>query len=271
MKPSTQRGAWISRDPAARNVTGTLPNLWRQTEPKASAGGALTSAAQEAIQTAESLAHARLLELVEHATARTRAAEAEAERWRAHALATEADARQRGFAAGEQAGLVAGEAAARAAAQATIERLATLGERATVDLRAALDEQRDQLANLALEIARQVIGEAFHAEPALLVNRVGLLLSQIGESAAATVRLHPADAPLVRTQWGALAEANGWHAHKPHFVADPAVEAGGCVIEARAHYLDAQPAALLALVRDAFARHAAAAAARQIAEAGGAA
>ncbi len=244
-----QHGSDGAQDAAAR-----LPHLWR--ESIVPVVEQLSPEARAAIEALEADAARRVAEIEARAASDRATAQIEILRWRGHAQAVEAEARARGHAEGYAAGASDGrrdaQEAVRVEARASLDLLAQLAGAARVDLRSAITQAQATLADLSQSIAAAIIGEAFVTDQTLMARRIAALLDRLADGATATVRLHPADLDLINQHWSTLAPARGWRDAGPRFVADAGIAPGGCVIEARAHYLDARIETLSALVRDAF-------------------
>jgi flagellar assembly protein FliH len=252
-------GEWIHHGATrARNIVDHLPQLWQLEDisvedddsvaPEPLAPPTELTAPQQKMGGSD--AEARF-------TAELAAAQAEIERWRTHALTVEAEAKAQGFAAGHAEGMAQGRseglAATRAEAQTSLDRLASLAEQSVIDMRGSLAATRDMLAQLSVEIARTLAGEALRVDPSLLAHRIVALLERMNDVTTATVRLHPTDLALMQQHWPELAHAYGWGDQGPRLLGDDTVSPGGCVIEARTHYLDARQETLSDLVRETFA------------------
>ncbi len=164
--------------------------------------------------------------------------------------AAEEQGRASGHAAGYAAGFTAAERdAEHAAARSERERAAREQARVAqvahaVDLLAAAAEEftrkeqvavadiEDAVVELALGIAREVLGRelAVSADPG--AEALSRALALLPEGAPATVRLHPADAASL-IGLDDLARGRG-----VVLVADPAVERGGCLAEAAGRSVD---------------------------------
>jgi flagellar assembly protein FliH len=262
----TQPGArseWIQHDPEhVQRVAEYLPHLWREIAPPslgapAPPAPADDAPAPDALEAATALTQARLAEAEARFAAELAAVRAESEQWRAHALAVEAEARAQGFAAGyaegERQGRSDGATAIRAEEQASLACLAALADAGVVEMQAALMAAHETLAALGIAIARAIVGEAFALDPSLLARRITRLLERLSDVTTATVRLHPTDLAVVQPHWPDLAQTYGWGEQGPRLLGDDAVTPGGCVVEARTHYLDAQIETLCDMVRETFA------------------
>jgi type III secretion protein L len=127
--------------------------------------------------------------------------------------------------------------AAMTAAQGERERIANLS--------------REALADLALTIARRVIGEHLQADPALVQRIVADTIAELEPSYSVHVHVNPADLDIV--------EANREELDRMisdgviHLKADPTVDRGGCVLISPAGDVDARIATKLSVLETAFA------------------
>ncbi|KRE90913.1 flagellar assembly protein FliH [Frateuria sp. Soil773] len=154
--------------------------------------------------------------------------------------ALEREAREQGYAAGQREGL----AAAQQQLAARMAQLDALYASAARPLQ-ALDEATEQeLAQLALAVARQVVAHELKSTPELIVPAIRQAATALPSATRELrVRLHPDDAALLR-ELGA-AESH-WQIH-----ADPALARGDCVLESERSRLDARLRTRLAAVIDA--------------------
>jgi flagellar assembly protein FliH len=152
------------------------------------------------------------------------AARLEAERQAAElAAAVRAEAHAQGYAAGL--------AAARDAHERLAALLATLGDHA------ARHEQKlaDEVLDLALALARQLVGGALEVRRELILPIVAAALRQLPQSTQRVqLRVHPSDLALIRERLPA--EPDG---PRVTLVGDPAIAAGGCQIDTDHASLDA--------------------------------
>lgn len=155
-------------------------------------------------------------------------------------------AREQGFAqghsAGQAEGLEQGQAALEQFKQTHAQEQATHVQRVVTALHTQFDqlqvEVADQLAQIALELARQVVRSELAQRPQLVVDVAQEALSTLlASSQAITIRVHPDDHPLV-----ALGAQEALEARKAHLVADPDVERGGCLVESDIASIDARVA-----------------------------
>ena len=151
--------------------------------------------------------------------------------------AIEQQARDEGFAAGRAEGL----AAAQAQIDEQLARLQALYHAAVQPLAALDDATEQELARLAITVARRVIAHELNAAPELIVQAVRQAARALPASTRALrVRLNPQDLILLR-ELGAA--ENHWQ-----LVSDAQISRGGCVLATDASRLDAQMETRLAAV-----------------------
>jgi flagellar biosynthesis/type III secretory pathway protein FliH len=155
----------------------------------------------------------RVRETVAAAAERARAVVAAAEAEREHILAA---AREEGRREGE----------ARAAA--TLLRAASERDR-------LLRESAPEVARLAVAVARKVLGREL-ADPGAAVGLAELALAEARPRREVVLRVHPADAPVVRDSGGRLARALG---RAVEVREDPSVPPGGAVVDTEGGRIDA--------------------------------
>jgi len=137
-------------------------------------------------------------------------------------------------AAAQAAGHAAGYAAGMQAAEAERARLATL--LATFESAACDHEQRlvDEVLDLALVLARQLVGEALSVRREFILPIVSAALKQLPQSTQRIeIALNPADLALVQQ----LASDSGFGA-RSRLVADASIAPGGCLIETEQSEID---------------------------------
>lgn len=118
--------------------------------------------------------------------------------------------------------------------------------------RHAIAEQNESaLADLALRIARKVIGAHLDADPTLVARIVAETVAELEPTTALVVRVNPADHAAVeasRTDIERLVGRGG----KIEIVADDAVDHGGCVLVSPAGEVDARIETKLSVLETAF-------------------
>ena len=140
-----------------------------------------------------------------------------------------------GYALGYAQGQTDGHAAGLAAVQAQAEQLQALVLALPAALRMAESSVADDLLALALDIARQVLGQALTAEPqAILAVVHELLQAEPALSGTPQLHLHPDDAALVKEHLADDLKAAGWRLR-----ADAHITRGGCRVLATGGEKDA--------------------------------
>jgi flagellar assembly protein FliH len=154
-----------------------------------------------------------------------------------HLAALERDAFMKGYAQGERAGL---EAGARRA-DAMLRRVAqTLDELTHLRQRMVANTER-QMVQLALAVARRIVGRELTQDPDLVAAMAHVALRRLGEATPATIKLNPEDHAVVVAQ-----RATPWAGTQVRVVPEPALARGGCVVESDLGTVDASPDAQLA-------------------------
>lgn len=143
----------------------------------------------------------------------------------------EREGHRQGLARGHAEGYAAGMALAREQAQSLQALLLAL----PAALRAAEREIADDLLTLALDIARQMVGQALVTEPQLMLTLVRELLStEPALNGTPRLLLHADDAALVQQHLADDLQTAGWRIRT-----DPSITRGGCQVHAASGALDA--------------------------------
>jgi flagellar assembly protein FliH len=154
--------------------------------------------------------------------------------------ALERQARDEGYAAGRAEGL----ADALRERQAIVARLESMLEAAARPLASLDDATEQELARLAVVIARRVLAHELTTAPELIVQAVQQAARALPSATRELrVRVHPDDLALLREH--AVAEAH-WQ-----LLPDPALARGDCLLESERSRLDARVETRLAAVVDA--------------------
>jgi flagellar assembly protein FliH len=148
-------------------------------------------------------------------------------------------AQQAGDSAGHREGyargLAEGHAAGLAAVQAQAAQLQALTQSLPGALRGADHDVADDLLALALDLARQVLGQALKAEPQAMLTLVReLLQAEPVLMGMPQLLLHPDDAVLVKEHLPDELQAAGWRIR-----VDATLQRGGCRVLASSGELDA--------------------------------
>jgi flagellar assembly protein FliH len=136
--------------------------------------------------------------------------------------ALEREAFTKGYAQGERAGTEA--AAARG--EAMLRRLARTIDELAVLRSEMIQKTERQLVQLAVAIARRITLREMTIDRTVLSAMARVALDRLGESASATIRLHPDDYKAIT-----LTEDPDARTGAVCVVADPAIVRGGCVVQ----------------------------------------
>jgi flagellar assembly protein FliH len=144
---------------------------------------------------------------------------------------------QAGYAEGAQSARNE-EQIARAEAQTArdeTQRLAGLIEALDKELQQVDKQVAQDLLDLSMEIAKQILLQALKVKPELLLGIVSDAISELPHfSQHAHLILHPADAELVRGKMGEQLDHTGWKIFE-----DAKMERGGCRVETAHSQIDA--------------------------------
>lgn len=148
-------------------------------------------------------------------------------------------AQQAGETEGHRQGYAQGQAEGHAAAMAAVHEQADQLRALTLALPAALRsaerEVADDLLALALDIARQVLGQALAADPQVILPLVReLLQAEPALTGAPQLVLHPDDAALVKEHLADDLQTAGWRIR-----VDANSQRGGCRVTAASGEQDA--------------------------------
>lgn len=144
------------------------------------------------------------------------------------------EAFEQGRKAGHKAGYEAGEREGLKAARAEVEKFNQVMA-ALADPVARLDDSaEDQLVQLVLQVAQQVIRREIQTQPGEVMAVIREAIAMLPMSAREiAVRLHPDDLALVCENWGDE-EHGGWK-----LVEDPSLSRGGCIVQTPSSRIDA--------------------------------
>lgn len=163
-------------------------------------------------------------------------ADAQAEAQRLTSGAAEAG-RKQGLAAGHAEGLERGREQGKAEALAGMnEQLGALIARwgqtldqFEADRRQMLIDARQSVLELALAMGEKVARRVPQVDPTVVVDQVAEAVDRMARPADVTVRVNPADVPLVTVSMPSLVERIGTLEHV-HIADDEQIERGGCVV-----------------------------------------
>ena len=159
-----------------------------------------------------------------------------------------AEVRAQAEAHGYAEGFSRGQAAAAAAFREELQRFHRLVAGAVHDVQATLRQLEPQVVDLVVAIAERVIERELRMDRQIVVGVVRAALGAAGSLPVVRVRVHPDDYALVAEVWPELALTG----NEPpvELVADPQVQAGGCIIDTASGLVDAQPATRLAMIHE---------------------
>jgi len=139
-----------------------------------------------------------------------------------------------GFEMGRAEGYQAGQEAAQAEGRQLATQLGTAIQRFDQGIAQLEQDVAQQLLNLALGIARRIVGDTLEAQPETVLASIREALSQL-PAQHAVIHLNSEDAELIRTHSGdALARAGHRILDNPQLSrGDVLVEAGGTQVDSR--------------------------------------
>ncbi|ADP12292.1 MULTISPECIES: flagellar assembly protein FliH [Erwinia] len=150
-----------------------------------------------------------------------------------------AEGQQRGFSEGQKTGYEAGFQQGLAEAQQQQAPLQARMQQLVSEFHHTLEGLDSVIASrlmqLALEAARQVIGQAPHVDGTALLRQIQEMLQKEPMlSGKPTLRVHPDDLPRVESTLGATLSLHGWR-----LLGDSTLHPGGCKVSAEDGDLDA--------------------------------
>lgn len=141
------------------------------------------------------------------------------------------EAQHEGFEAGRQEGL----AAAQQEVRAVVQYLTQIIDAFSKPLEEVDATVEQELVNLAIAVARQIIRRELKTDPGQVVAVVREALAALPAAARrVTIHLHPEDAALVRDALPSGGEESNWH-----ILDDARLSRGGCRIQAEHSQIDA--------------------------------
>ncbi|MHB0877387.1 MAG: FliH/SctL family protein [Anaerolineae bacterium] len=174
-------------------------------------------------------------QLLAEATARAQAILEEAEQ---QAAAVQVQTQQQGLAQGRAEGLRQGTAKAQADNAEVAGRLAALAGAAEQEVERVFAQAEPQLVDLALAIARRIVGAELAANPVLVAEVVAKAIDEARGAGHHTIHLHPDDVRLIGTflpQAAIDAGGREWE-----LVPDGNLSRGDCYIETALGSVDAR-------------------------------
>jgi len=143
------------------------------------------------------------------------------------------------------------ERAALAAERTRIEQAASFLEtcaRCLTEVRdAVLLDVQQELVDLVLKVAMQVIHDEVAQRPEVVILQVEKALARVKEDSMMTVRVHPSMLDILRQASPRILESLGPTA-RLHFEPDSSIAPGGCMVETSQQIVDARIATQLARI-----------------------
>lgn len=141
---------------------------------------------------------------------------------------------------GYACGLADGEARARAAAQASVSDAINVLRGAAEQLRelsaTATAVAEDNVAALAIIVARQIIGREVSLDREIVASLVRRALTEFSIDQSVRIRVNPVDLSLLTVAAGSSEAITG--TRDAAWLADPRIARGGCVVEGRDRIVD---------------------------------
>ncbi len=145
------------------------------------------------------------------------------------------EAYERGVAEGRRVGDQEATARLRYAMDALTEALESLN----ADAARWVGNAEENICALAVAVARQVIGREVTLDKSGLSTMVAQALEEFPLDQPVTLRLNPQDLQVINGAFAALGDASPLAPRKEvHWLADPRIAAGGCLIEGRDRIVD---------------------------------
>jgi flagellar biosynthesis/type III secretory pathway protein FliH len=140
--------------------------------------------------------------------------------------------------AAEERGYEAGRQRAEAELRAAVEGATALAERLEAVAPDRTSEIAHSIAELALAVARRIVGHEVRVEPSLLCSALEAAVSTINGSPEAHVLLNPAAVEPVTSAWEAL-HGRAYLGKKWLFEGDPTLPIGGCTLRYEHGFIEA--------------------------------
>jgi len=166
-------------------------------------------------------------------------------------MAGEKAGHQEGYDKGHALGHAEGHAAAMAAVHEQARQLKALAQALPTALRVADASVADDLLALAMDLARQVLGQTLSVDPQAMLSVVrDLLQAEPALIGTPQLFLHPDDAALVGEHLSGDLQTAGWRIRS-----DAAIQRGGCRVTANSGERDANLESRWARVAASLAKH----------------
>jgi len=146
-----------------------------------------------------------------------------------------AEGQERGLNAGRTEGYMAGLQQGQKEVTETVQHLRQIAAAFGTEVAQASETMAPEMLNVALDISKAMLKTAITARPELLLPTVSSAIHALPcLQLPALMYLHPDDAVLVKEHMGEELTQNGWR-----LVEDPELERGGCRIETGTNQIDA--------------------------------
>lgn len=164
------------------------------------------------------------------------------------AIRESASIRQRAYREGYEAGQREGESAARSDLAGALGLVTSVANDARQLRNALLRNSEEELVDLAIEVARAVVGEALAVDRRAVVATVERALERAATMNIVRIRVHPDDVTQVVAHFaeGGAAGSSGWEV-----TGDATVGIAGCVVDVVGGEIDARLDVQFDLVADA--------------------
>ncbi len=163
-----------------------------------------------------------------------------------------AQGRKAGFVIGQEAGFAAGEdaglAAAASAKRVSKEQLAGLLQSVSMQVTQRIEQAEEDMIALAFKIVCRIVGEAAISRAALQ-HMFRQALGKLSACPLVAVRLHPQDLATLQEDVAFIAEFDSSNA-KVQWLADAAIQTGGCLLETGTGSFDARLETQMQQLRD---------------------
>jgi type III secretion protein L len=116
-----------------------------------------------------------------------------------------------------------------------------------------LSRHEAELIKLAVAIARKIIGHSVVMNPDIVLQTAREALRSVRSERRVTIKVNPQDEAALREQAGSL-KMFGAEVGELAIVGNPAIEAGGCIVESDLGMIDAQIGMQLASIENALLR-----------------
>jgi len=140
---------------------------------------------------------------------------------------------------GRQAGQAEGRAACQAQVDEEIAHLLTLAHQIGHVRLAGLEEQQRDIVEIALAVARKILLKELAVDEDVVVRQVRQVLNLVAKRELVTIRVHPLDAQLLKSDEGQL-RVEWKDQAKVIIESQDDIERGSCIVEQAGLLLDAQ-------------------------------